>query len=299
MAASGDFIIHQSSRLHYHRWGKGEKLLLCFHGYGESAGTFSLLAEPLGDEFTIVAIDMPLHGKTEWNEGLDFSIHQLLSVIDAILAGIEGPSSGASQHLAGMLPATIIDPPPASRLAQTPWHLLGYSMGGRIALSLLEAAPEKIQKLILIAPDGLRLNPWYWLATQTHAGRLLFWYTLYHPGWFLFMLKTGNKLKLVNPSVYKFVDNYIGKHEVRRELYTRWTTMRHFRPHLEHIKAIIRKKNLPVRILYGKFDRIIREERGRQFQKGIEPWCRLVVLSAGHQLLQTQHLPALVSLVKE
>jgi len=275
MALSGDVISFRSSRLHYHRWGRGGKLLLCFHGYGESAETFSLLAEPLGDEYTIVAIDMPLHGKTEWNEGLDFTVDQLLVIIDTILTGID------------------VIPDPRS------WHLMGYSMGGRIALSLLEAAPEKVEKLILAAPDGLRLNPWYWLATQTRPGRLLFWYTMYHPGWFLFMLKTGNKLKLVNPSVYKFVVNFIGRHEVRRELYTRWTTLRHFRPHLNKIKTIIRTRQLPVRILYGKYDRIIREQRGRQFQKGIEPWCRLTILSAGHQLLQVNHLPALVSLIKE
>lgn len=293
MAVSGDFIAYRSSRLHYYHWGRGHKLLLCFHGYGESAGSFSLLAEPLGDEFTIVAIDMPLHGQTEWKEGLDFTVEQLVEVIDSILMIIDRPrtlpdASGANA-----------DPYAPGTSLRTSWHLMGYSMGGRIALTLLEAVPERIQKLVLIAPDGLVVNPWYWLATQTRPGRLLFWYTMYHPGWFLFMLKTGNKLKLVNPSVYKFVDNYIGQHEVRRELYTRWTTLRHFRPHLGKIKILVRQRQLPVRILYGKFDRIIREERGREFQKDIEPWCRLVVISAGHQLLQAQHLPTLLSLVKE
>ncbi len=293
MAASGDFIAYRSSRLHYYCWGRGRKLLLCFHGYGESAESFSLMAEPLDDAFTIVAIDMPLHGLTVWKEGLDFRVEQLVEIIDSILAAIEEPlplpaPSGA--NTGPHLPGTSL---------HSSWHVMGYSMGGRIALSLLEAVPERVKKLVLIAPDGLVVNPWYWLATQTRPGRLLFRYTMYHPGWFLLMLKAANKIKLVNPSVYKFVDNSIGRHEVRRELYTRWTTMRHFRPHLEKIKALVRQRQLTVRILYGKFDRIIREERGREFQKDIEPWCRLVVISAGHQLLQARHLPTLLSLVKE
>lgn len=272
MATSGDFIPFRSSRLHYHRWGRGDKLLLCFHGYGESAATFAFLAEALGNEFTILAIDLPYHGGTDWKETLPLTVDQLISIIETLLA----------------------DAPP-----DTPWYLMGYSMGGRVALSLLEAIPEKTTRLILIAPDGLRMNPWYWLATQTAPGRLLFRWTVLHPGWFLFILRAGNALKLVNPSVYKFVANYIGNEKIRRELYTRWTTLRRFRPRISTIKTIVRRRQLPVRILYGRFDRIIRVERGEQFQKGIAPYCQLIVLPAGHQLLQINHLPTLLSLLKE
>jgi len=273
MTASGNFIPFGSSRVCFYRWGKGDKLLLCFHGYGETAASFAFLEEALGSEFTILAVDLPFHGGTEWRETLPFTAEQLLSILETLLA------------------ETAIPP-------ETPWYLMGYSMGGRIALSLLAAVPERIARLVLLAPDGLRLNPWYWLATQTGPGRLLFRYTMYHPGWFFFVLRAGNALKLVNPSIYKFVSCYIDDRQVRENLYTRWTALRTFRPHIGAVKAIIRRRQLPVRILYGRFDRIILAKRGEEFRKGIEPYCQLTVLSAGHQLLQISHLPALLSLLK-
>ncbi len=264
--------------MHYHRWGKGDKLLLCFHGYGETAATFAFLSEALDNEFTIVAIDLPFHGQTEWNDSsgqtLPFTVNELLSILETLLSTLGIP-------------------------AATPWYLMGYSMGGRIALSLLEAVPDRVARLVLAAPDGLRLNPWYWLATQTLPGRLLFRYTIHHPGWFLFVLRAGNTLKLVNPSIYKFVAGYVDNPGIRHDLYIRWTGLRKFRPHLPVIKDIIRRRQLPVRILYGRFDRIIRVKRGEQFRKGIEPYCQLTVLPAGHQLLRISNLPAILSLLKE
>lgn len=272
MHAPGDFISFGSSRLHYHRWGRGDRLLLCFHGYGETAASFAFLADALGEEFTILAVDLPFHGETDWREPPPFTMEQLLSVLDTLLAGI-APG--------------------------TPWYLMGYSMGGRIALSLLQAVPDRIARLVLVAPDGLRLNPWYWLATQTGPGRRLFRYTMYHPGWFFLILRACNALKLVNPSVYKFVAHYIDNPGIRHDLYIRWTGLRKFRPRLSVIRGIILRRELPVRILYGRFDRIIRVKRGERFRKGIEPYCRLEVLPAGHQLLQVTWLQTFLSMLKE
>ncbi len=258
--------------MHYYKWGTGARLLICFHGYGESAASFAFLENELGSEYTILAIDLPYHGKTDWKGG-SFSVEELLSFIEEITAAL-----------------------PASREG---WWLMGYSMGGRIALSILEKVPEKIRRLVLLAPDGIIVNPWYWLATQTGPGRRLFKWTMYHPGWFFFMLRAGNTLKLVNPSIYKFVSHYIGQRLIRLDLYTRWIALRKFRPRIRVIKDIIRSRQLPVRMLYGRFDRIIRVERGQQFRKGIEPWCRLTVIPAGHQLLHMNHLETLILLLKE
>jgi len=285
------YLIFRESRISYYRWGKGPRLLLCFHGYGESAPGFSFLEDILGDAFTIIAIDLPFHGLTDWKEP-PLTAPTLLTIIDGIVAA-ETP---------GMVPPAAEPPtpptgssPPNDSRPPTGWWLMGYSMGGRIALSLLEHAPDRIGRLILLAPDGLVVNPWYWLATQTTPGRQLFKWTMYHPGWFFFILRTGNKLRLVNPSVYKFVSNYVDNNAIREELYTRWTGLRLFKPQLAAIKNIVRRRQLPVQLLYGRFDRIIRVERGEQFRKGIEPWCELNVISAGHQLLKKDHIQALLS----
>jgi len=248
-------------------------LLICLHGYGESAESFAFLGEAIGSDYTVVAIDMPFHGKTEWKGKLEFSPLDLLSVIDRLVAGMPPFRSG--------------------------WWLMGYSMGGRVALQLLEMIPGKIAGMVLAAPDGLVVNPWYWLATQTRWGNRLFRRTMQHPGWFFFLLRAGHFLRMINPSVYKFAEHYIGNQPVREELYIRWTLMRKFRPRLRVVRECIRSRRIPVRLVYGQYDRIIRWERGEQFRRGgLEPYCELIILPSGHQLLQSKNLETILSMLK-
>lgn len=258
------------SRIHFSYWGRGRTLLICLHGYGESAESFAFLAEAIGGEYTVVAIDMPFHGKTEWRGGPSFQPGDLLPVIDHIVAGMPWVRGG--------------------------WRLMGYSMGGRVALQLVEMIPEKIAGVVLIAPDGLVVNPWYWLATQTRWGNGLFRWTMRWPGWFFFFLRACHFFGMVNPSVYKFTKHYIGDRLVREELYKRWTVMRGFRPSLRAVRECIVSFRIPVKLVYGRYDRIIRWERGEQFRRGgLEPYCELILLEAGHQLLRPAHREVLVA----
>jgi pimeloyl-ACP methyl ester carboxylesterase len=179
------------------------------------------------------------------------------------------------------------------------WGLMGYSMGGRIVLQLAENHPASIDKLILLAPDGLKVNIWYWVATRTRVGNLLFRWTMRRPGWLFLLLRLSHALRLVNPSIYKFAVHYIDDKKVRHELYTRWTVTRKFRPRPSVIAANIRDREIPVSLIYGQYDRMIRWERGEHFRRmGIEATCRLILLDTGHQLLRPQYLGTLLPLVE-
>ncbi len=261
---SSAYFSFGNSRIHYSYWGTGGRLLLCFHGYGESAASFAFLGEALGGDFTILAIDLPYHGQTKWDDGLYLSPQDLLHVLEQI---------------ARQFP-----------LDQQAWWCLGYSMGGRVALQLFELAPDRIGRLVLLATDGLQMNFWYWLATQTTAGNKLFHWTMKRPGWLFFLLRAGHVLRVVNPSIYKFTAHYVDDAQVRENLYARWTTMRGFRPDLAAIGRFIRQYETPVRLLYGNYDRIIRWERGERFCRPNAAYCSLTLLPAGHQLLQAKFL---------
>jgi pimeloyl-ACP methyl ester carboxylesterase len=269
-------VIFRNSTIGYYCFGSGPSPAFCFHGFGEDAASFNFLAKYAGNQYTFYSIDLPFHGKTDWKEGLVFTNKDLQEILEQIL------------HKENYKPQTI-----NSKLV-----LLGFSLGGRVALSLFQAMPEKIEKLVLLAPDGLKINFWYWLATQTWAGNKFFHFTMKHPGWFFGFLKMLNKLKLVNSSVFKFVNYYIGEAEVRRLLYARWTCMRKFRPEVKRIKSFIREKNCKVRLIYGEHDRIILSSVGEKFRKGIEEQCTLSVIHSGHQVLHEKHvneiLPALL-----
>ena len=265
------FIPFQSSQVHYSYGGNGQHVLLCLHGYGETEESFHFLEKYLPGHYQLIAIDMPWHGKTQWKEEKEFTISDLLQIVDNILA--------------------------ERKVANTSLSLLGFSMGGRMSLSLLQAIPHRIQKMILLAPDGLKVNFWYWLATQTWIGNRLFHFTMDHPAWFYYLILAANKLGMINRSVYNFTKHYIHDKTLRRQLYLRWSGFRKIKPDLVEIKKKIMEHRIGVQLVYGAFDRIIRHERGTKFSKGIALHCKMHIIQAGHQLLQEKNAALIAGLL--
>jgi pimeloyl-ACP methyl ester carboxylesterase len=260
-------LTFRQSTLAYHRWGSGGRLAICLHGYGESGAHFAFLArDPALQHYSFIAIDLPWHGNSIWREGLHSPPSDLEQIIEAILQ---------------------------KEALTDAWHrgidLIGFSLGGRLALQYFQRNPSQVNKLILLAPDGLKMNGWYWFSTQTWLGRGLFRFTMQYPGWFFFLLKGMNRLGLVNSSVFKFVNHYIGDRPAREILYQRWITLRQYRPRLATCKALIRELNLPVRLLYGRHDRIILPVRGEKFRKGLEEQVQIRIIASGHQVLHEKH----------
>jgi pimeloyl-ACP methyl ester carboxylesterase len=258
---------YKSSAINYYCYGNGPNQMVCFHGYGEEADVFDFLEKYIGDQYTVYAIDLPFHGKTEWKEGLDFSPEDLLLIVERIVPGNSQKLETRNHKLS----------------------LMGFSLGGRMALRLYQSIPGKIDQLVLLAPDGLKVNFWYWLSTQTWLGNKFFAFTMRKPGWFFWFLKLLNRLKLVNASIFKFVNFYIGNKEVRTLLFNRWTTLRKIKPDLKKIKTEIVQYRTRVRLIYGKHDRIILSSVGEKFRKGIESHCDISVIASGHQVLHEKH----------
>jgi len=253
------FIEYQGSRFHAIKYGVGVELIICFHGYGEQGGTFSIFEEILGRKYTLIAIDMPFHGKTEWRGGLLFEVEGLIEIINKVVGSEEAQFS-----------------------------LMGYSMGGRIAFRLLEALPNRVRQLVLVAPDGLHKNPWQRFSTQTWLGNKLFKFTMEHPAWLFKLMKLAFILRILNPSIEKFLHYYLDDEEQRLKLYKRWTTMRKYRPSIPRIRQSLLLMPLPVHIFFGKYDRVIIAKHGYRFSKKI-PCIQIIEFEAGHQILQSKY----------
>lgn len=262
-------LAYQTSSLHYSYRNKGQHLLIAFHGYGETGQHFHYLADALPDIYRLVTIDMPYHGSTLWKEKEEFTAQLLIHLIEDICKRHGWESS--------------------------PISVLGYSMGGRIALSLYQAWERPVQQMILLAPDGMKLNFWYGLATQTYLGNKLFAFTMLHPGVFQFSLRLALKAGLLNASLVKFVDHYMHDPKVRKMIYIRWTCLRKLKPDLKKIREKVRKEEMPVLQLYGRHDKIILPERGKKFNRRIAPFGVLKMLDCGHRLLDPRFLTELLA----
>ena len=100
--------------------GAGPRVVLV-HGFTQTKASMAPLANELADAFEVIAVDLPYHGD---------SPHTAVSLDDAAdqLAATTGKAS-----------------------------YLGYSLGGRLCLTLALAHPELVERLVLVgATAGLR-----------------------------------------------------------------------------------------------------------------------------------------------
>ena len=108
------------SQLHVEVNGSGPDLVL-LHGWGLNVRVWDGLVEALRDRFRMIAVDLPGHGRSPWSPGRNTPAEQ-----------------------AWLLHSTLV--PISNR-----YSLLGWSLGGQIALDLAAAMPAQIDKLVLVA----------------------------------------------------------------------------------------------------------------------------------------------------
>ena len=74
------FLDYKGSRIFYRKHGKGDHLLLAFHGYGRDSSSFDPILPTLNKKYTTIAIDLPYHGHTQWKLGSVFDRKDLAQV---------------------------------------------------------------------------------------------------------------------------------------------------------------------------------------------------------------------------
>lgn len=267
------YIAYKNSTIHYAQFGNGSKLLFCFHGYGRESYTFSILERKLGKLFTIIALDIPYHGLTNWKEEQPFKPDDLVQFLLQIRIALKKEN--------------------------IKFTLLGFSMGGRIALHLTQQLAGEVEKLVLLAPDGLQFNLLRFSATETWAGNKIFKYTIYNPAWLLKMIKRAEKLKFIHGSVADFALYFINDEKHRMLLYQRLIAVKEFKVPTLILKKLIRKYKIPVKMLFGRFDKVIPFAGGENFKKGIEEFASIKVIDAGHHLLSEAHVDKIVQLIND
>lgn len=107
-------------RLHTEVHGSGPTLVL-LHGWALNLRVWDGLVAALRDRFQIVALDLPGHGRSEWLPERSSLEDQAADIHEAVSA------------------------------ITTRYSLLGWSLGGQIALRLAAPRPTDIDRLVLIA----------------------------------------------------------------------------------------------------------------------------------------------------
>lgn len=121
------FLEVEGLRLHIRDTGpRDAPAILLLHGFGSSLHTWEDVAAGLEGNHRVVRLDLPGFGLTGPDPTGDYSDARAHVVILALL----------------------------DRLGVERAHVVGSSMGGRIAWSFAAAHPERMWRLVLMAPDG-------------------------------------------------------------------------------------------------------------------------------------------------
>lgn len=123
----GDLIAVEGVRLHVRDDGpRDAPAVLMLHGMGSSLHTWEPWAEALDDRFRVIRIDLPGAGLSSADPTGDYSDERSLAVLRAL----------------------------QDRLKIGRWSVVGHSIGGRIAWRYAAAYPDRVDRLVLISPDG-------------------------------------------------------------------------------------------------------------------------------------------------
>jgi len=118
---------HSHGPLSYLEIGdKAAPAVVLIHGFGADLLTWQLCLIPLASHYRVIALDLPGHGRSSADVGtadLSFMTRWLDEMLD------------------------VLDVPEA--------HVVGHSMGAKIALGHALAQPHRVASLALISPAGL------------------------------------------------------------------------------------------------------------------------------------------------
>jgi pimeloyl-ACP methyl ester carboxylesterase len=256
------YIDIDKGKLHYLRLGTGPRVLLAFHGYGEQAASLAIFATELGSAYTLLSFDLPHHGLSEWpdNEHL------------------------TELHLAQL--ATSI----CSEYGVNTVSLMGYSIGGRVCLAMLKAAPLSIDKVLLMATDGLRVNKYYYFVTHTMAGRFLFNRFLRNPATSLRLTTLFHKTGVISLSYQRLTAQVLQSAARRQQLQQAWPCLSKLVYSPAKLRAVINHNHTPVLIFMGRHDRVLPPFLAERFITGVNT-ARLFILEKGHRIFDVDNVP--------
>ncbi len=236
--------------------GKGDKNILAFHGVGQDSKVFETIVcnHP---EYTIYAIDLPFHGNTD----------------------VYKPENRISQSEVIKLAQKIID-----HFEIQKFILLGYSIGAKMALPLIEPFYPQIHAVWLLAPDGIRPNFWYRIGTGSSAGRFILRQILLHPHALKLLGKALKSMRLIDKNTLRLASGTTATVEKSRQVYQIWTYLCHLKTNLVAVANTVNSLNIPLHLILGDEDRLITRRNVLPLVEKA-PKAKITILHSRHQHL--------------
>jgi pimeloyl-ACP methyl ester carboxylesterase len=260
------FIYHNKSQLHYVKAGSGKEPLLFFHGFGQDHTVYVPLIQALSKDYQLFIFDLYFHGKSIWGWAeKPLEKEEWKKTIESFLF---------ENHIQN-------------------FSVVGFSLGGKFALATTEAFAQRVKRLFLVAPDGIKTSFWYSMATYPALLRKFFKGMIGNYKRFSMLATTLNKLDLVDKGLVRFADFQMGTEEKRQRVYYSWVVFRHLTFDLKKLAAMINTYGIETTVIAGRYDKVIVPKNMKRFLRHLKN-SRFEVLESGHSGLIYESLPFIV-----
>ena len=248
--------------IEYVVYGSGSETVLCLHGFGREAEDFEVFLPLLKDHQRMVSINLLAHGRSVFPQQRisrqPLTKREWCELITNLLQSLQAEY----------------------------FHLIGYSMGGRLAMVLSEQMADKILSMVLLAPDGLKVNLIYRFVSETKFGRVLYRSIIQNVHWLFRLVDLLSTLRLLDRKIHRFVHLQLETKEKRQLVYDAWLIHRKLFPALPIVAQNIESNQIPFLLIFGRYDKIIPARHGRRLLKHFISPKKAVLLDLGHRLLQ-------------
>ena len=255
-------VHHDDLTLEYITLGEGSQIILSFHGFGRKAEDFLLFEPLLKPHQKLVSVNILQHGKSRFPE------HRI-------------SRDPLKHHEWSMLIASILEKEKVEK-----YWVMGYSLGGKLALETALTMAFKPTGILLLAPDGIKVNKLYSFTSKTSTGRAIYRQVLKRPKPFFKLADLLKFLKIISDKIHRFVNYHMDTHQKRRLVYDTWLIFRNFEPNLREVALVVDKYEIEFHMIFGKYDKIIPPAHGKKMAEILKNPKALHVLESGHLLLE-------------
>lgn len=256
--------------LAYRSYGRGAVKVLAFHGFGRTGEDFALFGPLVAERCTIHAFDLHFHGGSE-------------------TPGKRAHEPFTPQELAAYFTAF------ADHLGAEKVTLLGYSLGGRIALSLLTTMPDRVAQVVLVAPDGLMTRPWYRGLAASRFGRHLYGRFVEDPRRAHAIMNRLHRAGLIRPKLHHFLIGQTDTRPKRQQVHDVWLSYRLIEPELSLVGHCLQERGIPLELFLGRTDSVIPTHLAERLRIQAPQQVRVTVLEGGHVLLKPEFALAIAA----
>lgn len=251
--------------LKYSVFGEGDNAILAFHGFNQSRTQVEFLSQNENlKQFRLISVGLFHH--------------------ESVVSGEVLKERPISTEEFGQLIRSLCE-----KESFHNFSLLGYSIGCRLCLELIVQMPDRVNNAVLIAPDGISRNKWYFFLMNSFVGKNIFQFALKRIDIVRNLNELFFKIGLTSSFERKVAAKALEKKENIELVWRTWSTYKKIYPAKESWTASLNEFEIPSCFIFGKYDKLIPAEISQELIKLNNQFCKVMLLDSGHDLLNNKH----------